>query len=160
MRPRLCLHRYSTYDQHRLPQAMYKLVKAIGLALPDHDRLPAHQPQLLCVLGIPEPVALQLRRPVSRVALWDVAFAAVVPVPKTPVDQHDYAPSGQHHVRLAGEVLPVQPEPVAHSVQRAANLHFRPGVPAGDTAHDLGPPRLAVNVCHCNPYAHRPRDLG
>jgi hypothetical protein len=72
--------------QHRLAQALLEFSQAVRLTLPDDDPLPAQPGERLGIRGVPLPVSLQLRRPVSVIALWNVALAAVVSVPEAAVN--------------------------------------------------------------------------
>jgi hypothetical protein len=83
-------------------------------------------------------------------------LATVMAMPKTSMNENDGLPFGQHDVRLAGQILSMEPESITHPVKNAPDPDFWQGVLRDDTAHDLGPLLPAVDVGHRSTSAHDP----
>jgi hypothetical protein len=77
-----------------------------------------------------------------------MAFAATVAMPKATMYQNSRLQLDQDNVRLAGQILPVQPEPVSHPVEDLPDSHFRQSVLRTDPPHDFRAAFLGVEVGH------------
>jgi len=56
-------------------------------------------------------------------------------MPEATVNEYNFFPRAEYKVWLAGEILPVQSVPVAHSVHQTPDYHLRLGVPTPDLCH-------------------------
>ncbi len=57
-------------------------------------------------------------------------------VPKATIYKHDYPTSSKDNIRIAWEILPMQPEAEAHLVDQFSNQYFRLGTLAGYASHN------------------------
>ena len=131
-----------------LAQAFLKLSKTVCLAFPDHNGLPPEHAQLLGGLDVADTIPGQLWCPVVFVGLGEMAFATIVAVPKTAVNEDDGSELRQHDIGLSREVAILQPKPETHSVQHFTNTNLWLGVVGTYPPHNLGPAFLGVNVGH------------
>lgn len=69
-------------------------------------------------------------------------------VPKAAVDENNRAVFRENNVGAAGKVFPMEPEPVPHPVQKAADGQFRSGILPVDSRHDGAPLLAGENVGH------------
>jgi len=63
------------------------------------------------------------------------ALTTTMAVPKTPVNENDFSPPGEHEVGHAWQTPVVQPEPIAHSVDQTTNGKLGRSVLSTDSAH-------------------------
>ena len=118
------------------PEAGEDVVRVLELAFPHHQHLPTQAAQLAQVLSVVRDIPREFVGPEFPVGLGDGGhFAVPVPVPETAVDKDHSMIFGQDNVRLAGEVLHVEPEAVARAVKQAADGPLRAGVLAPDLRH-------------------------
>ena len=100
------------------------------LAFPHRQHPPAQSPQTAPVPGVALDVPIQLRFPVSAIGPRPpVASSTSVLMPEAAVHEDDRPVSGQHEIRRSGKVSPVEPEPVAQSVDQP---------PYGDLGRGVG----------------------
>ncbi len=85
---------------------------------------------------IPLYVLLKLPAPEHLSGFWRRGLATPrMAMPKTAMDEHDDFVLGQDDVRGTRQVSPVKPEPVAETMQQAADLQLWGGVPTADRGH-------------------------
>lgn len=58
-------------------------------------------------------------------------------VPKTSVNQYDLLVTGEHQVGSTWQVTAMQAETVSEPMANTSYHHFRPGILATDTGHDV-----------------------
>lgn len=58
-------------------------------------------------------------------------------MPETTMNEYRFPPGRKDDVRISRQVSPMQAIAVAHTVQQAADDHFRLRVDTADTAHKL-----------------------
>lgn len=69
-------------------------------------------------------------------------------VPETSVDEYDLAPRRKDEVWISGQVFPVQPVAVPHTVHEPAHGHFRLHVLTSNAPHVLAAPLFRNLVGH------------
>ena len=106
-------------------------------ALPNDQRRPAQFREGFKVLSVAELVSQELRQPEILIRPRYEPGLAAVRMPKTSMDEYDFAAGGENKVRLARKVCPVETEPVAETMHKAPHRHFGHRVLAADCAHVL-----------------------
>jgi hypothetical protein len=101
------------------------LVRLADLALPDYHYLPATLSQLSLRPFISGRVALHLGDPVVASRRRHSASAAIVHVPKTPIDVDDLPQSWEHKIRRAGKGADMQAVAVSQGMDEPADHQFR-----------------------------------
>ena len=86
-------------------------------------------------------------------------------MPEAAMHKNDLAMAGKDNVRAARQLAVVQPEPIAHSMNHAANQQFRFGIARADTGHQLASLALgklvhAARLTRCNAAGCRRRSRG
>lgn len=120
------------------------------LAFPDDKIAPSPLFQGRLCGGVPLLVPQQLRFPILQPRAGHPAFSASgVLMPKTAMNEYDFAPRGEHNVRLSGEISPVEPEPVAKAVDHATNCKLWSRIPAANAAHNGAAAFWRKLFCHC-----------
>ena len=118
-------------------------------ALPDDADAPAGGKQRCPVLSVALDVARELRLPVLAVARRPRrSRTALVPMPEAAVHETDCPEAWEHHVRPARKRGVVELVAQTAGVERAAQDHLRPGVPASYSRHDARTGRAVDRVRH------------
>lgn len=105
-------------------------------ALPDDSNAPAHVPERFCRLPVPLDIAGKLVGPEAGIAGRRGREAAIaVPVPEAAVHENCRFVLLQHKVRLAWQVLDVEPETESQGMEFATQAHFRACIPRPDATH-------------------------
>ena len=122
-----------------------------GFAFPDFEHFPAKFDQFLPVFAVPAAVAFEFGAPELLPRFGHARLFAVrvgMPVPEAAVDEDDFPAAGKDEIRLARQVLAVQPEAVAHAVDEAADQQLDLAVLGADAAHQLAALLLRYCVGH------------
>lgn len=99
------------------------------LAFPHRQHPPAQSPQFSAVSGVAPDVPLQLRHPIAAVRLRpSVPSPASMLVPETSMNENHRFVLGQHKIRGSRKVAPMEPKPVAKSMDESPDLDLRRGV--------------------------------
>jgi hypothetical protein len=61
-----------------------------------------------------------------------------VAVPETSIDKYNFATAGKHHVRLSGQILPVNPKAISHTMEQTSNFYLGSSILARDRTHIHG----------------------
>lgn len=123
-------------------------------AFPYLDGPPPEFAKLLQVPQIPLPVSVQLGLPERAVRLRHVGEPAVfVPVPETTPDFHDGPISRENDVRSPGQVLAVELEAEAGTMEEAADEHFGLRILPSDARHHRTAGRGVYDVRHVKRFA-------
>ena len=64
-------------------------------------------------------------------------LATLVGMPETPMNKYHFAPRDKRKVRFSRQILPMEPEPVTHSVSETAHRQLGTHALAADPAHVL-----------------------
>lgn len=123
-----------------------------NLALPDGQHIPARSLQRFLCGIIPRAVSFDLLSPIVRIGLGLARTSlAVVPVPKTPVNEDDLTSRAEYEIRTTGKIASMKPIAVAQRVDKATDDHFRLGVLSFDGPHDPRPLRISRHRFHRPP---------
>jgi hypothetical protein len=96
------------------------------LTLPYREDAPASRFQFCLRVSVTFPIPCQLRFPILAPCPWQPPFAATgVLMPKTAMEENNFPPAGENEVRLARQILSMQPEPVTETVQQTPQSEFR-----------------------------------
>ena len=90
------------------------------------------------MLRVPRDITLKFWQPVVFVGLRDPGIGAigtVVQMPKTTVNENDFAARPEYEVRFARQITRVEPVTVAEGMNEAANDEFRLGILGPDSGH-------------------------
>lgn len=117
-------------------------------AIPHRENLPAQAFQLVEIRFVPVYGALDLCPPVVRVGNRLPEALALMPMPKTTVDQNYGLESWQHDVGFSGQVFSVKAEPESGGMQRFANGELGRRVLRVHTRHDPAPRLFRELVRH------------
>ena len=120
-----------------------------GLALPDRDDAPAERLQAFLVRSIAFAVTRKFREPIILAGFGELAFRAAVPMPEAPMHEDRQTAAWQDDIRLSWQVLSVQSEAVAQSVQPATHDDFGAGALRPDRLHDPSSLFRAARVHRC-----------
>jgi hypothetical protein len=102
--------------------------------LPYNSDTPALHAQGGDCTRIPIPIPVQFIRPEIRPRLRELEVrTSGVRVPETPVHEHDRLPLWEHKVRLARELLAMQPVPESRPPKLLAEAQLGPGVLGTDS---------------------------
>lgn len=105
-------------------------------ALPYGRNAPAHVPERFHRLPVPLDIAGKLVDPESGIAGRSGREAAIaVPVPEAAMHENRRIVLLQHKVRLARQVLGVEPKTESEGMEFAAQAHFRARIPRPDATH-------------------------
>lgn len=118
---------------------------------PDREDLPASRDERVLVPPVPSSIALDLWMPIVDVAFDRPPIRAVwgiMAVPKAAVDENDFPATCEHKVRLAFEVLPVEPVSVAEGKDRLSDDLLRLRPMTLNPTHVLGTGRRCELVHH------------
>jgi hypothetical protein len=108
-------------------------------ALPHGDNAPSVILQSLQYLHVPFNIGLKLGRPKIDPCLGqDSIFTSSMVMPKTPMYKNTDPESRQYNIRFSRQVFAMKSEPIAVSVQKAPDCHFRPGAFPFDASHHPG----------------------
>lgn len=111
-------------------------VLATQSALPDDSNAPTHCPERLHRLPVPLDIAGKLVGPEPGIAgRSGRETAIVVPVPEAAMHENCRIVLLQHKVRLARQVLGVEPETESEGMEFATQAHFRACIPRPDATH-------------------------
>ena len=109
-----------------------------SLALPYDQNSPAQPLKLPPLIGIAILVRQQLLLPKCPPSFrHGSTFSATVSVPKTTMDENDFATPGKDQVGLSRQRGNVEPITVSEAVNEFADRHFRFSVTAADQSHNL-----------------------
>ena len=98
--------------------------------------VPSQFVEILAVLEIALPSFFELVKPELRIAPGSSRpRTALVMVPKASMHEDYGLVPGKHYVGSSGKILANHTETVAHSVELASNLSFRPGITASNKSH-------------------------
>lgn len=120
-------------------EACSKPFNVPSLALPHHEHTPPftakspHGPLITLLVGCE--LCLPEVRPSGRTNL---TVTASVPMPEAPMNEHDRSMCRQHDVRGSGQVATVEPETIAHRVEKGPYGQLRGGVSPLDRPHVAG----------------------
>jgi hypothetical protein len=121
--------------QKRL-QALEETVWFFRLAFPDCDHTPTETAQGGGAALVAGDISLELFAPPSAAGFWQAGgFALAVKMPEAPVHKNANAVARENDIGVAGKIAAVEPEPVAHRMQDAANGQLRLGVFPANPAH-------------------------
>lgn len=105
-------------------------------ALPDGCNAPAHVPERFHRPPVPLDIAGKLVDPESGIAGRSGREAAIaVPVPEAAMHENCRIVLLQHKVRLARQVLGVEPKTESEGMEFATQAHFRACIPRPDATH-------------------------
>ena len=108
-------------------------------ALPHGDNAPSVILQSLQYLQVPFSIGLKFGRPKIGPCLGqDSIFTSSMVMPKTPMYKNTDPESRQYNIRFSRQVFAMKSEPIAMSVQKAPDRHFRPGAFPFDASHHPG----------------------
>lgn len=71
-----------------------------------------------------------------------------MPMPKAAVNKNDLTFFRKNDIWFSGQILPVQPVPIAHGVEDSTYDHFRAGVNGSDGLHDFASLFCGAEVDH------------
>lgn len=117
-------------------------------SFPNHQHSPARGFQFLPGLPVPFDIAGELDLPVFAIGRRHPAVPAIVLVPEAAVDEDHRASRSEDQVRLARQVLAVQPVPVAQAVDQTADDHLGLHALTLDASHVLAAARRGDLVHH------------
>jgi hypothetical protein len=148
--PNLCRMNANSTSSRRskkLHQPSGEIGIGIHLTLPENENIPSGICKLLLVLSIALDIPGELLLPEFSARFGHIRVAAIVAMPKAPVDKY-YSPSRRkYNIGTAGQVLRVQPVPIAKAMQQTPDRQFGTGVDATDAPHQSGPAFRGHNVC-------------
>lgn len=132
-----------SYALLKSPQALKQITQgSLGdseLALPQDQNVPSVALQPLQYHQVSFNIGLKLGRPEidSRLGQNSI-FTCSMAMPKTPMYKNTDPESRQYNVRFSRQVFAMKSEPVAMSVQKAPDCHFRLGAFPFDASHHAG----------------------
>ena len=98
-------------------QSGFKRLNLIGFALPDFLDGPTNLFQFGPFFAVSGAIALDLGQPKLEVRLGEFPDLTAVAMPEAPVDKDRLLATEENDVRAPGQLLPMQPEAVAQSVE-------------------------------------------
>ena len=104
----------------------------IHLTLPENENIPSRGHKLLLVLPIAFDVSSEFFLPEFSARLRHIRVAAVVAMPKAPVDKYHSSSRRKCDIGTAGQVLDVQSVSIAKAMQQAPDRKFGTGVGPAD----------------------------
>ncbi len=118
-------------------------------ALPNHEQIPSEPSQGAPASPVTRHVSAPFLFPETRIGLrLHASVAASVHVPEAAVYEEHLTQLRKDEIRLAGEVLSMQSESVAHAVHQASHDQLRLRVPGPDSGHAKAP------LCGCENVGH------
>lgn len=136
-------HWQQSYASIKSPQALKQSMQGnLGdseFALPHGDDAPSVILQSLQYLQVPFSIGLKFGRPEIGPCLGqDSIFTSSMVMPKTPMYKNTDPESRQYNIRFSRQVFAMKSEPIAMSVQKAPDRHFRPSAFPFDASHHPG----------------------
>ena len=136
-------HWQQSYASLKCPQALKQSTQGnlggADFALPHGDNPPSVILQSLQYLHVPLNIGLKLGRPEIDPSLGQNSiFTSSMAMPKTPMYKNTDPQSRQYNIRFSRQVFAMKSEPIAMSVQKAPDRHFRLGALPFDAGHHPG----------------------
>lgn len=121
----------------------------LGLALPNHQDLPAKLMKLCPSNLITLDVASELWMPIARVRARSFsAEGTVVLMPEATMNQHNLATPRKDEIWRAWQVASVQAKAIAERVRKSPDQHLGLGVPLANAPHLSAYPAWLVLLLH------------
>ena len=126
----------------KLPNALFERRAALeNIAFPEHEDAPSHGFQQFDIPPIALDIADQLGRPVAKIGLGCPPILARrlgMLVPEAAMDEDDFLPWPEDQIRLAGQVLGMEPVAITHAVHQRPHQHLRLHPRRPDSSHVPG----------------------